>query len=507
MRIEYDDNGYPYYVDDGNENTYDTRTGKTYRPDGSVAVESAGTEVPPPAPDTTKSTVPPNDPNAVFNRTVALRKAYWKYLYRLPTQAEFNQAAFGKQGQLIPKADFDATVNSIPGSEAAIRANTENKDKWNDKPVPGGADFGESTGYDPRAQGGGGGGDGNGYNLEQLKAAWLTGSGGRYAPTRAGLAQFIADNKGPGGFAEGVTIGGSKMNKLWLGPVSTGTYLGDVIRGTDSSSPWYDWDDSTGDTPPPPPAPPPLRPPPTIAPFIASGGGFPTFTPPSPLQLPDPFTYPDYVAPDKFAYDAYTLAQPFSYEAFQAPTGESIYSDPSYQFRLDQGAKALEASAANRGTLRTGGHLKNLEGYAQNFASQEYGNIYNRAAQQYGLNRTNAKDIYTTNEGNRASAYDTNYNTAKDIYGINAAGQLGSYNTNLANAKNAYQSKTDTANALYGSQYKTAQDQFDAQQKIAELQFGREWDAYKYANDDAYRYWNAQLGADTQKYGIDVNNL
>ena len=412
MRIEYDDNGYPYYVNDGNENTYDTKTGKTYRPDGSVAVESDGTEVPPPA--------PPDPP---------------------------------------------------------------------ERPAP--------TPPPPPPT------TGNGYILAQLKAAWL-GAAGRYAPTRAGLAQFIADNKGPGGFAEGVTIGGSKMNKLWLGPVSTGTYLGDVIGATDSNNPYHDWDTSTGsDTPPPPP----MRPPPTIAPFIASGGGFPTFTPPSPLQLPDPFTYPDYVAPDKFAYDAYTLAQPFSYEAFQAPTGESIYSDPSYQFRLDQGAKALEASAANRGTLRTGGHLKNLEGYAQNFASQEYGNIYNRAAQQYGLNRTNAKDIYTTNEGNRASAYDTNYNTAKDIYGINAAGQLGSYNTNLANAKNAYQSKTDTANALYGSQYKTAQDQFDAQQKIAELQFGREWDAYKYANDDAYRYWNTQLGADTQKYGYDVNNL
>jgi len=246
---------------------------------------------------------------------------------------------------------------------------------------------------------------------------------------------------------------------------------------------------------------------PVVAPFSPSGSGFPKFNPPSPLQLPDPFSYPDYVPPDPFAYDAYTLAQPFSYEAFQAPTGASIYSDPSYQFRLEQGAKALEASAANRGTLRTGGHLKNLEGYAQNFASQEYGNIYNRAAQQYGLNRTNAKDIYTTNEGNRASTYNTNLTNAKDIYGINAAGGLGAYNTNLANAKDAYTSKADTARGLYDSTYKTAQDKFDAEQKTAELQFGREWDAYKYANDEKYRYWNAQLGADTQRYGDDVRNL
>ena len=268
-------------------------------------------------------------------------------------------------------------------------------------------------------------------------------------------------------------------------------------------------------------------------------GGFPTFAPPSPLQLPAPYAYPDYVAPDPFAYDAYTLAQPFAYDPytpatpfaygdFQAPTGQSILSDPSYQFRLEQGQKALDASAANRGTLRTGGHLKDTLGYGQNFASQEYGNIYNRAAEQYGTNRNNAqqnyamneanragayntnlglaKSTYDTNEANRAGAYGTNYNVAKDIYGINAAGKANAYGTNRQNAQEGYQSQYNTAKDLYGSQYQTAQDLYNAQQRTAELQFGREWDAYQYANDQKYNYWNAQLGADVTKYGYDVRD-
>ena len=233
----------------------------------------------------------------------------------------------------------------------------------------------------------------------------------------------------------------------------------------------------------------------------AAAGGFPTFTPPAPMVLPTPYSYADYTAPAPFAYDAYTMAQPFSYAAFEAPTGQSMLSDPSYQFRLEQEQKALDASAANRGTLRTGSHLKDTIGYGQNFASQEYGNIYNRAAEQYGMNRGNAQQNYAMNEANRASTYGTNYGTAKDIYGINAAGQLGAYNTNRANAQDAYQSQYKTAQDLYQSNYKSAQDQYNAQQRTAELQFGREWDAYKYAGDQQFKYWDANLTADTQIAG------
>lgn len=53
-------------------------------------------------------------------------------------------------------------------------------------------------------------------------------------------------------------------------------------------------------------------------------------------------------------------------------------ADPGYQFRMDQGSRALQASAAARGGLLSGGTLKALDRYGQDFASNEYGTAYNR---------------------------------------------------------------------------------------------------------------------------------
>lgn len=52
--------------------------------------------------------------------------------------------------------------------------------------------------------------------------------------------------------------------------------------------------------------------------------------------------------------------------------------DPGYQFRMDQGSRALQASAAARGGLMSGGTLKALDRYGQDYASNEYSNAYNR---------------------------------------------------------------------------------------------------------------------------------
>jgi len=59
--------------------------------------------------------------------------------------------------------------------------------------------------------------------------------------------------------------------------------------------------------------------------------------------------------------------------------------DPSYAFRFAEGQKALEKSAASKGTLLTGGTLKALANYGQQMASTEFGNIFNRNYQMAGL--------------------------------------------------------------------------------------------------------------------------
>lgn len=64
---------------------------------------------------------------------------------------------------------------------------------------------------------------------------------------------------------------------------------------------------------------------------------------------------------------------------FEAPTAVTMENDPGYQFRLEQAKKALERSAAARGTLLTGGTAKALGRYMQDYASGEFQNVYNRA--------------------------------------------------------------------------------------------------------------------------------
>jgi hypothetical protein len=53
-------------------------------------------------------------------------------------------------------------------------------------------------------------------------------------------------------------------------------------------------------------------------------------------------------------------------------------ADPGYQFRMSEGMKALERSAAARGLLQSGGTLKGIQQYGQNLASSEYENAFSR---------------------------------------------------------------------------------------------------------------------------------
>ena len=71
------------------------------------------------------------------------------------------------------------------------------------------------------------------------------------------------------------------------------------------------------------------------------------------------------------------FARSFGKDDFQA--------DPGYQFRMDEGMKGITNSAAARGGLLSGAALKASATYNQNFASNEFGNAYNR----FNTNQTN----------------------------------------------------------------------------------------------------------------------
>lgn len=113
----------------------------------------------------------------------------------------------------------------------------------------------------------------------------------------------------------------------------------------------------------------------------------------------------------------------------------SLQDDPGYQFRMDQGQKALEASAAARGGLMGGNFGTALTQYGQDYASNEYQNAYNRFTnnqqQRFGRLSTLAGMGQTAN-GQLAQAGMNYANQAgEDMMGAanaNAAGRIGSAN-------------------------------------------------------------------------------
>lgn len=59
-------------------------------------------------------------------------------------------------------------------------------------------------------------------------------------------------------------------------------------------------------------------------------------------------------------------------------TMSDFMADPGYQFRMSEGQKAIERSAAARGGLNSGATLKALTRFGQDTASSEFSNAYNR---------------------------------------------------------------------------------------------------------------------------------
>ena len=79
------------------------------------------------------------------------------------------------------------------------------------------------------------------------------------------------------------------------------------------------------------------------------------------------------------------------------------FNDPGFRFRLEEGQKALERSAAARGGLVSGQTLQDVQQFGQRLASEEYGNAYNRAlaAAGLGLGATSTQAGLTSDVGSR----------------------------------------------------------------------------------------------------------
>jgi hypothetical protein len=113
--------------------------------------------------------------------------------------------------------------------------------------------------------------------------------------------------------------------------------------------------------------------------------------------------------------------------------------DPGYAFRMSEGMKALERSAAARGGLLSGATLKGTQRYGQDLASQEYQNAFNR----YQAERAGTLNPYQALAGTAQ--------TSANVLG-QQAGALGqSLGSNIIGAGNAQASGyIGQANAITG---------------------------------------------------------
>ncbi len=128
---------------------------------------------------------------------------------------------------------------------------------------------------------------------------------------------------------------------------------------------------------------------------------------------------------------------------FQAPTNVTEQNDPGYQFRMQQGQKALEQSAAARGGAISGGADKALVQYGQDYGSNEYGNVYNRALGTYQTNFGNLQSL----AGLGLNATNTGVQ-ANNLTGSQTAGNT--YGGGLAQSGNLLSGLGIQANALTG---------------------------------------------------------
>ena len=234
-----------------------------------------------------------------------------------------------------------------------------------------------------------------------------------------------------------------------------GGYTTGDPRGTSTGDQWLGsvyahqgWELPPLPTTPPPTTTttPPPKPPPTTTTTGGGGDWFDRIGASLGTYGALPAPYEDYTALERPDYLKGEYKAPVWDETFTAPTLDDLYNEPGYQARLDATQKASERSAAARGRVLSGGYGAALGKEMQNFASNEYGNVFNRAAdtykQRYGEFATGAQ-LQGQARGINENAFQSDALNHLNQY----ATRYRSYQDTIANTRNA---ETDRWNREMG---------------------------------------------------------
>jgi hypothetical protein len=166
--------------------------------------------------------------------------------------------------------------------------------------------------------------------------------------------------------------------------------------------------------------------------------------------------YKQDVARQKPFYDVGVNALPELVEASKYKNFgmDQFQADPGYAFRLSEGTKALERSAAARGGLLSGGTGKALTRFGQEMGSQEYTNAFNRYQAERtarlqplqaltGMGQTTAQQIGQQGQQMASNVGDAMGSSAA----ARASGYVGSANA-LTGGLNTYLNYTNSQNLV-----------------------------------------------------------
>lgn len=130
----------------------------------------------------------------------------------------------------------------------------------------------------------------------------------------------------------------------------------------------------------------------------------------------------------------YPTAQPTQAQPFDP--FEDFYASPDYKFRLQEGMKAIERSAAARGGLRSGATMKAIGNYSQGVAAGEWGNYVNRLSALAGIGQQATQDTAQIGQnyaGNMSNIYGNAGNARASAY-ANTGNAINQGVTNVAAA-------------------------------------------------------------------------
>jgi hypothetical protein len=121
-----------------------------------------------------------------------------------------------------------------------------------------------------------------------------------------------------------------------------------------------------------------------------------------------------------------------------ADLGALLAKQPGYQARLGEGVNAIDRSAAARGALNSGGTLKALTRFGQDYASNELNNVFNRYASLAGIGQTANQAIGQAGQ-NYANQAGNNLIGAGQAQASGYYGQAAAANYGLQGVANAGQ--------------------------------------------------------------------